>query len=418
VKDECKVLFAVAVLALLGSIVSAGPVAHIMVICDAFTPGDEISVWITAVNPTHEFEIDVYLSAATEDTTLYLSASGWGIEEVPFIAGYTMPQFGEPLTLKLASITAGELPSPAGQRCRLRLWLTPSNVPEMVYSEDEAVFSTAAEGFVAVPSGRFVMGTGNKDEWYMEIEVPHNVCLNSFFIRRHETTNEEFADFMNDAGGQVDEFGCFRGSDGELWALGNLEVELTDERFRAVAGYERHPAKIRRGGARAYASFNGCELPTEAQWEYAARAFATGDYSWGDEASCEFGNIAIGDLQTCNGDTLPVGSYPANDFGLHDVSGNVSEMCSDWFDRDISNGLPWGTSYYQWCYDSFPDGIVDPEGPPGPPPGSEVTEAWPFKSVRGGSCNYLDNWELCKLWARRQCTDSYEGCRLVMQLPG
>jgi len=363
----------------------ARPVADMLVICDVFTPGDEISVWVTAVNPTHEFEIDVYLSGVTNDSTLYLSPSGWGTEEVPFIAGYMMPQFAEPLTLKLASVTAGQPPSQPGQRCTLRLWLTPSNVPEMVYSEDEAAFSTAPDGFVAIPSGRFMMGTGNKSQW-AEAEVPHRVCIHSFFIAKTETTYRDFVQFLNAVGASSADGHSIVSPEGKQWGdYGDgytLHMEYFDGLFRTIPGYEDHPAIVRIPMcSQAYATFYGFSLPTEAQWEYAARAFAPGDYPWGDEASCDHGNIWIGPEYYCVDGSAQVASYSPNGFGLFDVCGNVREHCSDWPDTDWQGNYYMGQSYYEWCAENFPSGIVDPSGPPDPPPASLAS----VKMARGGS---------------------------------
>ena len=83
-------------------------------------------------------------------------------------------------------------------------------------------------------------------------------------------------------------------------------------------------------------------LPTEAEWEYAARAGSSTEYSWGDEFDSKKANFCD---QTCNGNlkdntvsdgfpvTAPVGSFPANAFGLHDMTGNVNEWVADWMEE-------------------------------------------------------------------------------------
>jgi formylglycine-generating enzyme required for sulfatase activity/tRNA A-37 threonylcarbamoyl transferase component Bud32 len=83
-------------------------------------------------------------------------------------------------------------------------------------------------------------------------------------------------------------------------------------------------------------------LPSEAEWEYACRAGTQTRFPWGDVSASGQGHFAAKG-------TAPVGRYAANAWGLHDMLGNVAEMCADWFDPD----------YYKFC----PDPVDDPTGP-------------------------------------------------------
>ena len=76
------------------------------------------------------------------------------------------------------------------------------------------------------------------------------------------------------------------------------------------------------------------QLPTDAQWEYACRAGTTTVYSWGDSVSSSNANYN-GDI----GETTPVGKYPANPWGFHDMEGNVCEWCADWYSRYSSDAV-------------------------------------------------------------------------------
>jgi formylglycine-generating enzyme required for sulfatase activity len=108
----------------------------------------------------------------------------------------------------------------------------------------------------------------------------------------------------------------------------------------SLAGRERHPVvHVAFEDAEAYAAWSGKELPTEAQWELAARAGLDGaTYTWGDtpeEEGQKLANYWHGDFpwraDPGYGTTAPVGSYPPNAFGLYDMAGNVWEWTTDWY---------------------------------------------------------------------------------------
>lgn len=94
--------------------------------------------------------------------------------------------------------------------------------------------------------------------------------------------------------------------------------------------HKDHPISgLRWQDARAYAVWAGGDLPTEAQWEYAARGGAEGrTYHWGDAWDGKRLNHSVG---AKSGGTVPVTSYPPNGYGLYDMAGNVWQWCRDWY---------------------------------------------------------------------------------------
>jgi formylglycine-generating enzyme len=199
---------------------------------------------------------------------------------------------------------------------------------------------------VLVPAGTFTMGSPMSEESRFENEIQHQVTLSAFRMSKYEITNAQFAAFLNEK--KI-------GSDG-LYSAGTYSYQpliyesstafnydwglhFIGTQWIPVAGYENHPViEVTWFGASEFAAFVGGRLPTEAEWEYACRAntttpFYTGDCLNNSQANYywmfPYGNCINGNT-TYPGSTQAVGTYEANDFGLYDMYGNVSEWCSDW----------------------------------------------------------------------------------------
>ena len=228
------------------------------------------------------------------------------------------------------------------------------------------------EDMILVPEGPFVMGdnTGGADE-----RPAHTVYLKAYFIDRYEVTNADFAKFLSEKGNRME-----GGTDWIYIGKVGCKIEKSGRGFAPVIGYENHPVvMVTYYGAKAYADWMKKRLPTEAEWEKAARGGLVGmKYPRGDDIDtiqANYGRRKVG--------TTPVGVYPPNRFGLYDVAGNVSEMVNDFYSE----------SYYK----DSPE--INPGGP----------EAGENHVIRGG--DYLSHSEGLSVYKR------YEGPSPYVALP-
>ena len=212
-------------------------------------------------------------------------------------------------------------------------------------------------GMVFIPGGSFMMG----DEDGLEIEKPvHEVKVSAFFMDIHEVTIGEYRKFV-DATGYITDAekndGCviwngkeWEKTEGINWRFDELgDLHSNDK--------DNHPVThLSWNDANAYAQWIGKRLPTEAEWEYAARGgeknfkFAWGNDPLGKEIVANVSDENLVKVVTSwpytkgydDGYTFtsPVGSFPPNHFGLYDISGNVWEWCADYFDEDYYSRSP------------------------------------------------------------------------------
>jgi len=160
---------------------------------------------------------------------------------------------------------------------------------------------------ILIPAAEYVMGT----EGDGASSPPHPVKLNAFHIDRHEVTNVQYQAYCKETGHNLPEF----------WGM---------DRYRSGPEWPDHPVVgVSWWDARSYAEWAGKRLPTEAEFEYAARGGACDrKFYWGDEPDPIHANFAVSTHQA----PVPVESYSPNGFGLHDMAGNVSEWVSDYYD--------------------------------------------------------------------------------------
>lgn len=184
---------------------------------------------------------------------------------------------------------------------------------------------------VVIPEGSFQMGcVSGRDCQEREMPVREVAIPQPYALSRFEVTRVEFQRFV-DATGHVTgsscwtrEHGHYRDYQGRGWR---------DPGFRQTA---IHPvACVSWADARAYVEWLSAEtgqeyrLPSEAEWEYAARAGSSSQYSWGNAVGRKRANCANCRTRWDGDKTAPAGSFPANAFGLHDMHGNVWEWVED-----------------------------------------------------------------------------------------
>ncbi|MEC7641708.1 MAG: SUMF1/EgtB/PvdO family nonheme iron enzyme [Nitrospinota bacterium] len=229
----------------------------------------------------------------------------------------------------------------------LSTWNLAKELKAKIRKEIIASGTGSADEMVNIKGGCFKMGStqGDPDE-----QPVHEVCVDPFQMAKFEVTQKNFQDIMKDNPSQ--NVGANLPADSLTW----------DE-------------------ARDYCEKSGNRLPTEAEWEFAARAGTTTEFYWGNQvkgkeanfcdSACEL-NIKNPNLTDGFKHTAPVGSFPPNPFGLHDMSGNVGEWVADWMDD----------FYYRTSSKDNPRG-------PNADLEATVSQSVTHKVYRGGSWNQV-----------------------------
>ncbi len=216
------------------------------------------------------------------------------------------------------------------------------------------------ENMVLIEGGFFMMGDSkNGDEGGYADELPiHEVSLSPFLIGKSEITNQEYCQFLNSEGNQEE--------GGAAWidiGSSGCQIEEINGSFSSLAGKEDYPVVcVTWYGAKAYCEWKGGRLPTEAEWEYAARGglskarFPLGETiaheNNADEKACYYSyweggapyysydlSLAEGYYQGNSG-PVAVGCFAENGYGLYDMAGNVYEWCNDWYDLNYYASSP------------------------------------------------------------------------------
>ena len=279
----------------------------------------------------------------------------------------------------------------------------------------EAICQTYPGIMINISGGTFTMGNNNPPFMFDDQDPEHLVTIDDFTLGETEVSNAYYVIFLNDMaslGNLMIEEGVpgdwssdsTEIANGHAWSImadstlsglwsGKVLIKLSDIAgggqhplnrcwieldttsyiFSVVEGYENWPASwVNWYGAMMYADYYGLSLPTEAEWEYAARAGQQLEYPTNDgNLSYSQANYGTG-FGGPSGETYlsPVGElFPPNPFGLYNMTGNVSEWCLDWYDAN----------FYQTCVDN--NYSLNPFN-------DNIPEDVEVKVLRGGSHTY------------------------------
>lgn len=223
---------------------------------------------------------------------------------------------------------APALPTPAQRIEALPRQTLPSPRTETGKVAEPAVGATRMrekDGMIEVyiPAGEFIMGSSDGDD---HEKPPHKVILDDFWIDQTPVTNAMFTRFLGERGNQAE--------DRADWYYPEFgRIKQVKGVWRVEDNFEQHPVvSVSWYGAHAYAQWVGAKLPTEAQWEKAARGTDRRNYPWGNTKP----DSTLANYNQNVGTTTPVGSYPAGSspYRLLDLAGNAWEWCADWYGGD------------------------------------------------------------------------------------
>ena len=230
-----------------------------------------------------------------------------GVEQRIGVFGTFAPSYTPTLT-PTATFTSTPTSTPTKT---LTATPTPQAGSLSIRDKDQAVIAY-------IPAGEFTMGSSSSSS---DESPEHKIYLDAFWMDQNEVTNAMYAL-------------CVEEGDCDLPnSTGNYED----------TEYAQHPVVyVSWNDAKNYCEWAGGNLPTEAQWEKAARGGLEGKtYPWGDDAPiCTAGAENGAQYNSCDGNTVPVKTFSANDYALYDMAGNVWEWTADWYDNSYYANSP------------------------------------------------------------------------------
>jgi len=244
-----------------------------------------------------------------------------------------------------------------------------SDKPTIASDKPKEIIGKDGAKMVLIPAGEFQMGTDSAEmpelvklaknqgfseaEWFEDETPRHTVSVDTFYMDACEVTNAQYKKFVQATGHKEPEgFGIDKLEGNEVYFKSGFKP-WDDKSYN---GDNQPVVCVTWDDAVAYANWAGKRLPTEAEWEYAARGGLAGKrYVWGNDWPPPKGSGNLCDetlkktfpgLIIINGYddgyayTAPVGSFKPNGYGLYDMAGNVWEWCADWYDSKYYANSP------------------------------------------------------------------------------
>jgi len=220
------------------------------------------------------------------------------------------------------------------ERKKLELELSKSQTWQQKFQANvkkstSSVITIKGVELIKIPAGEFIMGSD---------ESEHRVYLDEYYIGKYPVTNIEYSKFINSGGYIERKYWSNEGwefimdnniTEPQYW--GDSESNQPNQPVVGISWYE----------AEAFCIWAGLKLPTDAQWEKAARGTDGRKYPWGNDWDCNKCCNSVSPSKKNR--TCPVGSYPngASPYGVMDMSGNVSEWCQDKYDVNYYKTMPY-----------------------------------------------------------------------------
>jgi sulfatase modifying factor 1 len=229
-------------------------------------------------------------------------------------------------------------------------------------SEIDSQSAVYEDELVYVTGGSFEMGYETNDNHIGTDQQPvHQVTVNDFKISIHEITNKQYSEFLNEINANSD--GTYNGMELIRIDASDCSIYYSNDEFKYQTIEEQYPVvEVTWYGANEYCNYYGGRLPTEAEWEYAARG--------GIEMTPTLyaGSNQIADVAwygSIEDHVQNIMEKQPNELGIYDMTGNAWEWCSDWYEQNYYNDSP----------------TDNPQGP----------ETGTHKSLRGGAWNNFEN---------------------------